>query len=114
MAGLSRAAFPLRGLALARHTPLCRRIHTSPCRAAVAHPVTAHGPPPKAPAPSPDFKEHAEQLEEVDSRSASAKLPDPSRATVSLKKRFWKDVHVHGKQGRCPTVHYITHRKLVV
>lgn len=102
MAGLPRAAFPSQLLALARHNaPLCRRIHSSPLRAAVAHPVTAHGPPPKPPAPSPDFKKNAEQVKEAESAPASETQSQPTRASVSLKKRFWKDVHVHGKPGKC-------------
>ncbi|KAJ5201575.1 uncharacterized protein N7498_006238 [Penicillium cinerascens] len=100
MAGLPRAAFPSQLLALARHNaPLCRRFHSSPLRAAVAHPVTAHGPPPKPPAPSPDFKKNAEQVKEAESAPASETQSQPTRASVSLKKRFWKNVHVHGKPG---------------
>ncbi|KAJ6104181.1 hypothetical protein N7523_010501 [Penicillium sp. IBT 18751x] len=100
MAGFSRAALPSQLLSLVRHNaPLCRRIHSSPWRAAVAHPVTAHGPPPKAPAPSPDFQQSTEQMKDASSISTSSTQSEPSRATVSLKKRFWKDVHVQGKQG---------------
>jgi len=106
MAGLPRTTFPSQLFALARHNVLlCRRIHSSPLRAAIAHPVTAHGPPPKAPAPSPEFKgnaEHvAEQVEEIDSVPASETQTQPTRPSVSLKKRFWKDVHVNRKPGRC-------------
>ncbi|KXG51909.1 ATP12, ATPase F1F0-assembly protein [Penicillium griseofulvum] len=92
MVAFARAAFPSQ-LSVARPM-LRRRIHSSPFRSAVAHPVTAHGPPPKAPAtPSVEFKE----------TSSNAELPasggEASRynLTAALKKRFWKDVHVHGK-----------------
>jgi hypothetical protein len=95
----ARAALPSQLSAAARHpVSLCRRIHSSPFRSAVAHPVTAHGPPPKAPAtPSAEFQDT--------SKSKDAELPasesEASRykLTAALKKRFWKDVHVHGKLG---------------
>lgn len=95
----ARAALPSQLSAAACHpVSLCRRIHSSPFRSAVAHPVTAHGPPPKAPAtPSAEFQDT--------SKSKDAELPasesEASRykLTAALKKRFWKDVHVHGKLG---------------
>lgn len=97
MVAFARAALPSQLSAVARHpVSLCRRIHSSPFRSAVAHPVTAHGPPPKAPdTPSSEFKDI--------SQSSDAELPasegEASRykLTAALKKRFWKDVHVHGK-----------------
>ncbi|KAJ5969862.1 hypothetical protein N7501_006110 [Penicillium viridicatum] len=97
MVAFARAALPSQLSAVARHpVSLCRRIHSSPFRSAVAHPVTAHGPPPTAPAtPSSEFKDI--------SKSSDAELPasegEASRykLTAALKKRFWKDVHVHGK-----------------
>jgi ATP synthase F1 complex assembly factor 2 len=65
---------------------------------AVAHPITAHGPPPKAPKPSPDFgdrverrKKQEELMKEASSQASHAKYP--------LKKRFWKDVHVKESDG---------------
>lgn len=83
---------------VARRNVFARHIHSSPLRAAVAHPVTAHGPPPKAPAPAEAFK--APQASDI---ASSTEGQAPSRATASLKKRFWKDVHVHGKPGTSPT-----------
>lgn len=79
---------------VARRNVFARHIHSSPLRAAVAHPVTAHGPPPKAPAPAEAFK--APQASDI---ASSTEGQAPSRANASLKKRFWKDVHVHGKPG---------------
>ncbi|KAJ5175521.1 ATP12 ATPase F1F0-assembly protein [Penicillium canariense] len=99
MASLSRAAFPVRLLAATQqNAPLCRHFHSSPWMAAVAHPVTAHGPPPKAPAPAPEFKANAAThtvTEPAEEGQQSLPLKRPS----VLKKRFWKDVHVHGKPG---------------
>ncbi|KAJ5180785.1 ATP12 ATPase F1F0-assembly protein [Penicillium capsulatum] len=99
MANLSRAALPTRLLSAARlHAPR-RRFHSSPLRPAVAHPITAHGPPPKAPAPAPGFKENAAQSNEAAPAPTADTSSQPTRASASLKKRFWKDVHIHGKQG---------------
>jgi hypothetical protein len=94
MVAFSRAAFPSQ-LSVARPV-LCRRIHSSPLRSAVAHPVTAHGPPPKAPAtPSVEFKETSSNAELPTSGGEASRY----NLTAALKKRFWKDVHVHGKSG---------------
>jgi ATP synthase F1 complex assembly factor 2 len=93
---LPRAALPSQLPAVARHpVSLYRRIHSSPFRSAVAHPVTAHGPPPKAPDASPEFKEPA-GLNPQESDIESKRTP---KLTAALKKRFWKDVHVNGKSG---------------
>lgn len=101
MANISRAALPTQLFSAVRfHAPL-RRLHSSPLRAAVAHPVTAHGPPPKAPAPAPGFKEKSTQSKEPAPAPTDDASSRPTRASVSLKKRFWKDVHIHGKQGMC-------------
>lgn len=43
---------------------LSRLFHSSPVKAAIAHPITAHGPPPKAPAPSPEFGEQQQREEQ--------------------------------------------------
>jgi hypothetical protein len=94
---LPRAALPSQLSAVARHpVSLCRRIHSSPFRSAVAHPVTAHGPPPKAPDASPEFKEPAGSNAQVAPEVESKR---PPKLTAALKKRFWKDVHVNGKSG---------------
>jgi uncharacterized membrane protein len=101
MAGLPRLAFTSQLASVARqNAPLCRHIHSSPLRAAVAHPVTAHGPPPKAPAPSPEFEQPAEQLQDAKPVNESEPPARPSKVSTALKKRFWKDVHVHEKPGR--------------
>jgi hypothetical protein len=94
---LPRAALPPQLSAVARHpVMLCRRIHSSPFRSAVAHPVTAHGPPPKAPDASPEFKEPVGSNAQVAPEVESKRTP---KLTAALKKRFWKDVHVNGKSG---------------
>lgn len=94
---LPRAALPSQLSAVARHpVTLCRRIHSSPFRSAVAHPVTAHGPPPKAPDASPEFKGPAESNARV---APEVELKRTPKLTAALKKRFWKDVHVNGKSG---------------
>ncbi|KAJ5806931.1 hypothetical protein N7474_010523 [Penicillium riverlandense] len=98
MATLPRAAaLPSRLFSSARlNTSRCRHIHSSPVKAAVAHPATAHGPPPKAPAPSSEFKKHPSPPEKPESAQPAAETPNPAKPTSALKKRFWKDVHVHG------------------
>ncbi|OQD83115.1 hypothetical protein PENANT_c018G06175 [Penicillium antarcticum] len=91
---LPRAALSSQLSAAAKNpVSLCRRIHSSPFRSAVAHPVTAHGPPPKAPDASPEFKEPA-GLNSQEPEIESKRTP---KLTAALKKRFWKDVHVNGK-----------------
>lgn len=73
-----------------------RHIHSSPSRAAVAHPITAHGPPPQAPAPaSSSSSETRDSLSSTGDGQGVSQVKKPS----PLKKRFWKDVHVHGKTG---------------
>ncbi|KAJ5121168.1 ATP12 ATPase F1F0-assembly protein [Penicillium bovifimosum] len=96
MAAFTRAALPLQLSAVPR-TPvsLCRRIHSSPFRSAVAHPITAHGPPPKAPAPPSGVKEISNS-KDAEPPASEDKL-SRSNLTAALKKRFWKDVHVHAK-----------------
>ncbi|KAJ5580145.1 ATP12 ATPase F1F0-assembly protein [Penicillium hispanicum] len=98
MTFLAHAASPSRMLRSARCIAPLRRFHAAPLRAAVAHPVTAHGPPPKAPAPSPEFKENSQSkaTEPITEHESSSQTP---KLSAALKKRFWKDVHVHGKPG---------------
>ncbi|KAJ5108732.1 hypothetical protein N7456_005407 [Penicillium angulare] len=90
MASFTRAAFPQLS-SLVRHNA-ARRFHSSPFNAAVAHPITAHGPPPKAPEPAAGLKK------EQKSETSAANTATKSRP-VGLKSRFWKDVHVQGKSG---------------
>lgn len=90
-----RAALPQLSSAVRRNA--ARQFHSSPFRAAVPHPITAHGPPPKAPAPSAEFKSKARQSE--NESSSGEGLPSKLTKPSPLKSRFWKDVHVHGKAG---------------
>ncbi|CAI7581620.1 unnamed protein product [Penicillium pancosmium] len=94
-----RVALPSRLASVARCNVFSRHIHSSPVRAAVAHPITAQGPPPKAPTPAEAFRESAAQKGNAGSAAGAEGESQPTRANVSLKKRFWKDVHVHGKPG---------------
>lgn len=70
-----------------------RGFHSCSSKAAVAHPITAHGPPPKAPSAAPEFGGRVEQQEnqadKLKSQLKSQREP--------LKKRFWKDVNVEKK-----------------
>ncbi|KAL5339266.1 hypothetical protein BJX70DRAFT_364249 [Aspergillus crustosus] len=83
----------------ARCNALRSRAFTSTTlKAAVAHPITAHGPPPEAPLPSPG-SESATQHEENKGTTQEGE-PQPrqlKRPTVS-KKRFWKNVDVQKNQ----------------
>lgn len=72
-----------------------RAFQSSTLNAAIAHPVTAHGPPPKAPSLSPGFEKRTTQQSKTESEP---QLRPNKRATV-LKKRFWKDVDVKQKDG---------------
>ena len=76
---------------------VARQFHSSPLKAAVAHPITAHGPPPKAPAPAESFNKDS-QKSDVASTSGEGVQSQP-KPSAALKKRFWKDVHVQGKSG---------------
>ncbi|KUL86730.1 hypothetical protein ZTR_04875 [Talaromyces verruculosus] len=71
---------------------------------AIAHPITAHGPPPKAPTPAAEFKNDprrgglsqqkaSQQQQESQAPSESAVRVSQAK-TTPLKKRFWKDVNV--------------------
>ncbi|KAL1958876.1 hypothetical protein VTO42DRAFT_3713 [Malbranchea cinnamomea] len=75
-----------------------RFVHSTTTKAAVAHPVNLHGPPPKPPTPAPGFAERAEQrkIQSNPTSSDSIKLAQGiGEAKPSpLKRRFWKDVHV--------------------
>lgn len=96
MAAFRRAALPQLSVT-SRSVSLCRHIHSSPFRLAVAHPVTAHGPPPKAPA-TPELKKTSEP-KDTNSAATGTEPRQTPKLTDALKKRFWKDVHVHGKTG---------------
>ncbi|KAL1975352.1 hypothetical protein VTN31DRAFT_3744 [Thermomyces dupontii] len=87
--------------ATSRLQPTCselcpRSFHSSSRRWAIAHPITAHGPPPKAPRPAPEFAEEQQQTIEAaepEKPSTPVTTPPPKVRSV-LKRRFWKDVHV--------------------
>lgn len=75
---------------------VARSISASALKSAIAHPITTHGPPPKAPSPTPA---NAELLQkDASSHQKSEKSPLPGKSSV-LKKRFWKNVDVKRKSG---------------
>ncbi|KAL3494262.1 hypothetical protein BJX62DRAFT_234397 [Aspergillus germanicus] len=81
------------------NAPLSRALHSSQFKAAVAHPITAHGPPPKAPSPTPEFSPQTEQQTDgKEIRQEGESRPSIKKAKA-LKKRFWKNVDVQKKQG---------------
>lgn len=109
-------------------TPAARFFHSHALKGAIAHPITAHGPPPKAPAPAPEFgnkqkQQQQEQQQQTESESgqqgqlqekqqqeqqngAAKEVGDAEKETPAapskpsgLKKRFWKLVDVRKKQG---------------
>lgn len=75
---------------------------------AIAHPITAHGPPPKAPTPAAEFKndprrsglsqQKAPQQQQESQTDSAARVSQAK--TTPLKKRFWKDVNVKESPGR--------------
>jgi hypothetical protein len=81
--------------------PVICCLHTSASKLAVAHPVTAHGPPPKTPLPAPAYGEHVERRKrqsEIIKQGKELRLQG-SEPSSALKKRFWKDVHVKEVPG---------------
>ncbi|RDW61274.1 uncharacterized protein DSM5745_10772 [Aspergillus mulundensis] len=80
---------------LAANVSKPRALHSSPLKAAIAHPVTAHGPPPEAPSPSPDFVAPSETKPPQESEPQ----PRPVKRPTALRKRFWKDVDVQRKDA---------------
>ncbi|KAI1391985.1 ATP12-domain-containing protein [Hypoxylon trugodes] len=96
-----------------------RQIHTTPTTPATVSPIHGSGPPPEAPVPAADSattrlerrKKQAELLEKAQAirqqQSQSQPLSSASpfsarkkaRDSNLLKKRFWKDVHVHEVEG---------------
>lgn len=95
MASIPRVAFPR--LALYARCNAARQFHSSPLKAAVAHPITAHGPPPKAPEPATPKADRG-QSNGSDVPQENNSPSKPSKPS-GLKARFWKDVHVEGKSG---------------
>lgn len=81
-----------------------RCFHCSSRLWAIAHPVTAHGPPPKAPVPAPGFGEPVEQRKkQAELIQEGKEAPtQPSKPSTTIRKRFWKDVHVKETPGTFP------------
>lgn len=99
MVAISLVALPSRLLSTSQCGATLRHFHVSSLRAAIAHPVTAHGPPPKAPAPAPEFREYVSRPKETKSTHTNEAPSHAVKPSSGLKKRFWRDVHVHGKPG---------------
>ncbi|PYI04474.1 ATP12-domain-containing protein [Aspergillus sclerotiicarbonarius CBS 121057] len=92
VAAISRQAL-LKGAQ--RKDAIPRSISTTALRSAIAHPITTHGPPPKAPSPA---SAHADQRQrDAGSYQKSEIGPQPGKTSAVLKKRFWKNVDVKQK-----------------
>lgn len=86
-----------------------RKIHNTTPAPATVSPIHGTGPPPEPPVPAADSaterlerrKKQAELLEKAQEirRSASNSNPKKEAREYALKKRFWKDVHVHEVDG---------------
>ncbi|KAL4770929.1 ATP12-domain-containing protein [Aspergillus nidulans var. acristatus] len=76
-----------------------RAFQSSTLNAAIAHPVTAHGPPPKAPSPSVGLEKRTTQQSNTDIFHEREPQLRPNKSATVLKKRFWKDVDVKQKDG---------------
>ena len=93
---ISAALKQCRGSSLGQIKQL-RRVSQSTRRTAIAHPLTAAGPPPSAPLPAA-----SEYGERIDRRRRQAEMlkqgreirAQQSQKSSPLKKRFWKEVHV--------------------
>lgn len=85
----------------------CRALHHTSIKAATAHPITAPGPPPKA----PEVSGYGEKVDRRRRRAEMLKQGKEIRESQSgksgsvLRKRFWKDVHVKEVQGRIKSPH---------
>ncbi|RMJ23772.1 Mitochondrial molecular chaperone [Aspergillus sp. HF37] len=82
------------------HASPARYVHSSRFKAAIAHPITAHGPPPKAPTPADEFreaKEQRQQQEETQQPAEPKQRAQPPKPSKALEKRFWRDVDVKRK-----------------
>ncbi|KAL3472414.1 hypothetical protein BJX99DRAFT_235484 [Aspergillus californicus] len=75
-----------------------RAFHLSVLKAAVAHPVTAHGLPPNAPPPAPTLGDRVKRQTEGDSDTGDSQPREPKKP-IALKQRFWKNVDVQKRQG---------------
>ncbi|KAI9369441.1 hypothetical protein BJX61DRAFT_148202 [Aspergillus egyptiacus] len=92
---------PLQSLstALQCNAPVSRTFYSSALKAAIAHPITAHGPPPTAPSPAPGLGDRPRQQTEDEGSHGGEPQPKPVKKPTPLKKRFWKNVDVERKQG---------------
>jgi ATP synthase F1 complex assembly factor 2 len=95
-AGQPQHTFPV----AARYNASKLRAFTSTTlKAAVAHPITAHGPPPQAPSPSAEF-ERPTLPEKGEGNHPEDEPPSrPLKKPTTLKKRFWKNVDVQKHHG---------------
>ncbi|PWY77143.1 ATP12-domain-containing protein [Aspergillus heteromorphus CBS 117.55] len=73
---------------------------TSAWKLAIANPITAHSPPPKAPLPVPDQGARTE-LRQEDGKSYQKVGTSPrfGQTSTIMKKRFWKNVDVRKEKG---------------
>ncbi|KAL2826347.1 hypothetical protein BJY01DRAFT_229800 [Aspergillus pseudoustus] len=81
------------------NAPLSRSFQSSSLKYAIAHPITAHGPPPKAPAPDPELSSQQSEQGTADSKKTTQEARAAIKKPTALKKRFWKNVDVQKKQG---------------
>lgn len=79
-----------------RQYVVARSISASALKSAIAHPITTHGPPPKAPSPTSANPELLQK--DAALHQKTEKSPLPGKPSV-LKKRFWKNVDVKQKPG---------------
>ncbi|KAI0886176.1 ATP12-domain-containing protein [Annulohypoxylon maeteangense] len=95
---------------ITRRTQHHRNIHTTPPTPATVSPIHGTGPPPEPPVPSADSstarlerrKKQAELLEKAQEIRKSSSKPTDSKKEFrdnALRRRFWKDVHVHEVDG---------------
>ena len=102
--------------------PKARFFRSYPLKAAIAHPITAHGPPPRAPEPAEDFGDKQKQQGEQQQAESGEQQPQPQQQQEEgddgvkladtgkqtpaapsrppmLKKRFWRNADVRKKPG---------------
>ncbi|PYH91275.1 ATP12-domain-containing protein [Aspergillus ellipticus CBS 707.79] len=79
---------------------ISRSFSTSSWKNAIAHPITAHGPPPKVPSPTPGKGVRSDQRQEdlklYQKDEATLRL---GKSSAVLKQRFWKNVDVKKELG---------------
>ncbi|KAK2740447.1 ATP synthase complex assembly protein atp12 [Myotisia sp. PD_48] len=77
-----------------------RHVNSTELKSAVAHPVNVHGPPPKAPVPSSEYRRQIDKLRKPLENSAQETLsPNNNTKPSPLKRRFWRDVHIRQADG---------------